>query len=248
MFNTIGPTTRLETAKRLLSFLLSVTMHAIVLGALIVIPLIFFSVLPDMELLTFVFADPGPPLPPPPPPPESFSFKAVRSAVIAHTEFTEPPGIPNGIPAPGNDEPPIVDLSLPASMNARGIEPNAIGFQAEALALLKPVPPPVLEPPPPPGPKPSVPIGGNVLESKLIKRVVPEYPALARQARVSGTVVLQVNVDEEGNVFDVRILSGHPLLEEAAVRAVRQWKYSPTLLNGEPVPVVAMVTVVFNLK
>jgi protein TonB len=224
-------------------------MHAIVLAALIVIPLIFFDVLPDMELLTFVFADPGPPVPPPqPPPPGTLMSAAVRPTHIEHIEFTGPEKIPNGIPAPGNDEPPIVDLSLPASVNPRGIQPDAIGLQAEALALLRAVAPPVPEPPPPPVRKSSVPVGGKVLESRLINRVVPEYPALARQARVSGTVILQVNVDEEGNIFDVRILSGHPLLEEAAVRAVRQWKYSPTLLNGEPVAVVATVTVVFNLK
>jgi len=61
-------------------------------------------------------------------------------------------------------------------------------------------------------------------------------------------VVLQVTVDEEGNVAELRVLKGHPLLNDAAEAAVRQWKYSPTLLNGEPVPVIATVTVIFNLR
>ena len=61
-------------------------------------------------------------------------------------------------------------------------------------------------------------------------------------------MILEVTVDEEGNVSDIRVLRGHPLLEEEAVRAVRQWKYSPTLLSGEPVPVIATVTVIFNLR
>ena len=93
-----------------------------------------------------------------------------------------------------------------------------------------------------------LPIGGNVLESRLLKRVDPEYPALARMARVSGVVILQATVDEEGNVRDIKILRGHPLLNDAVVAAVRQWKYTPTLLNGEPVPVQGTVTVIFNLK
>lgn len=91
-------------------------------------------------------------------------------------------------------------------------------------------------------------VGTQVLESKLIKKVEPVYPELAKRARVSGTVVMAVIVDEWGNVSDVRVNSGHPLLDGAAVTAVRQWKYSPTLLNGEPVPVIATVTVVFGLR
>jgi protein TonB len=91
-------------------------------------------------------------------------------------------------------------------------------------------------------------VGGNVQESKLIKKVEPVYPELAKRARVSGVVILQVTVDEEGSVTELRVLRGHPLLDEEAKRAVQQWKYSPTLLNGEPVPVIATVTVIFNLK
>jgi TonB family protein len=91
-------------------------------------------------------------------------------------------------------------------------------------------------------------VGANVQESKLIRRVEPIYPDLAMRARVQGQVVLVINVDEEGNVTDIKVASGHPLLNEAAVNAVRQWKYSPTLMNGVPVPVIATVTVVFNLK
>jgi TonB family protein len=90
-------------------------------------------------------------------------------------------------------------------------------------------------------------IGGNAEESRLIYRVEPVYPELARNARVQGKVVLTVITDEEGNVVDVKVVHGHPLLVEAAVTAVKQWKYSPTFLNGKPVPVMATVTVVFRL-
>lgn len=91
-------------------------------------------------------------------------------------------------------------------------------------------------------------MGGSVQEAKLIRKVEPEYPELAKRARVQGVVILQVLVDEQGNVADVKIIRGHPLLNQAAVEAVKQWKYSPTLLNGEPVPVVATVTVNFVLR
>jgi protein TonB len=89
---------------------------------------------------------------------------------------------------------------------------------------------------------------GTIRESKLIFRPEPVYSELARRVRVSGTVVLDVQIDEEGNVSDVRVLSGHPLLAGAAVEAVRRWRYTPTVLNGEPVPVVATVTVIFRLN
>jgi protein TonB len=90
-------------------------------------------------------------------------------------------------------------------------------------------------------------VGGNVQESKILRRVDPVYPELAKRARVEQMVMLEVNVDEEGNVASVRVMKGHPLLDQAAVDAVKQWKYSPTLLNNEPVPVIATVTVIFKL-
>jgi TonB family protein len=91
-------------------------------------------------------------------------------------------------------------------------------------------------------------VGGNVQESKLIHKVEPVYPELAKRARVTGRVVLMVTVNEEGLVWDVQVLSGHPLLNEAAISAVRQWRYQPTLLNGVPMPVMATVTVLFALE
>ena len=105
-------------------------------------------------------------------------------------------------------------------------------------------------PPPPPPKKKKEPIrvGGNVQSSKLIRRVEPSYPELAKRARVSGIVLLQVIVGESGDVAEVKVIRGHPLLTPAAVNAVKQWQYSPTLLNGEPVPVIATVTVNFVLR
>lgn len=99
----------------------------------------------------------------------------------------------------------------------------------------------------PSGVKP-IQVAGKFPESKLIRRVEPIYPELAKTARVQGKVVLAISVDEEGNVIDAEVTKGHPLLNDAAVEAVRQWKYSPTFLNGQPVAVKATVSLVFNLK
>ena len=91
-------------------------------------------------------------------------------------------------------------------------------------------------------------VGGNVQESKLIHRVEPIYPEQALKARISGTVILLITVNEAGFVSDVQVASGHSMLNEAAITAVKQWQYSPTFLNGEPVPVIATVTVIFAIK
>jgi protein TonB len=91
-------------------------------------------------------------------------------------------------------------------------------------------------------------MGGDVVAAKLIKKVVPIYPALARQARVSGTVRLEGVLAKDGTIRNLKVLNGHPLLVPAAVDAVRQWVYRPTLLNGVPVEVIAPIDVVFMLN
>jgi Ca-activated chloride channel homolog len=103
-------------------------------------------------------------------------------------------------------------------------------------------------PPPPPVRREPIRIGGNLQESKLIRKVDPVYPELAKQAKVSGTVSLELNVDENGNVSNARVLNGHVLLNQMAIDAVKQWKYSPTLLNGTPIPVIATANVAFNFS
>jgi protein TonB len=86
-----------------------------------------------------------------------------------------------------------------------------------------------------------------VLQGSATRRVEPSYPALAKAARVSGAVVVEVTVDEAGSVIQARAVSGHPLLKEAAVAAARGWRFSPTLLTGTPVKVIGTITFNFNL-
>jgi TonB family protein len=91
-------------------------------------------------------------------------------------------------------------------------------------------------------------IGNMVQESKLIHRVEPVYPEQAKSIGLQGIVKLSITINEEGFVYELKVESGHPILVEAAIEAVKQWQYSPTLLNGEPVAAQTMVTVIFNLK
>ena len=169
--------------------------------------------------------------------------------MVDPNQFVAPTEIPKEIPPP-MDEAPVIGVSnivggIPGGVAggvAGGVPGGVVG---NLLSGVAPVAPP---PPPKPVKRDPIKVGGNVQESKLIRRVEPVYPELAKRARVQGRVILVVTVDEEGNVSDIRVSSGHPLLDEAALTAVRQWKYSPTLLNGEPVPVIATVTVIFNLK
>jgi protein TonB len=107
---------------------------------------------------------------------------------------------------------------------------------------------PAAEPTPEPEiPKGPVRIGGQIKAPKKTRNVDPTYPSLALEAHVQGVVILEATISASGEVTDVKVLRGHPLLEKAAVAAVQQWAYSPTMLNGTPVPVVMTVTVNFKL-
>jgi protein TonB len=107
-------------------------------------------------------------------------------------------------------------------------------------------------PPPPPPPKAVVPqrirVGGNVQAANLINQVRPVYPPLAKQARISGVVELSAIIGKDGRVQDLKVVRGHPLLVQAALDAVKNWVYRPTLLNGEPVEVSTTIDVNFTLS
>ena len=91
-------------------------------------------------------------------------------------------------------------------------------------------------------------VGGNIQAPKKVKDVNPVYPPIAQSARVQGVVILEATIGPNGNVQDVRVLRSIPLLDAAAIEAVKQWSYTPTLLNGVPVPVIMTVTVNFTLR
>jgi len=90
-------------------------------------------------------------------------------------------------------------------------------------------------------------VSSGVSSGLLIRRVNPTYPPLARQARIQGTVILQAQISKDGSIENLQLVSGHPMLAPAAIEAVKQWKYKPYLLNGEPVEVDTQVQVNFTL-
>jgi len=124
-------------------------------------------------------------------------------------------------------------------------------FPANAQETLPSVP--AQENTPAPSPQdgqapPHIRTGGNVHAAKIIKRIQPVYPPLARQTRIQGTVRLHVIIAKDGTIKQLEIMSGHPLLQQAALDAVRQWRYQPTLLNGDPVEVDTTIDVIFALN
>jgi periplasmic protein TonB len=110
-----------------------------------------------------------------------------------------------------------------------------------------PVPPRPADPKPAVAPKP-ISVSTGAQEAMLIRRVEPVYPTLARQVHVSGTVELRAIIAKDGSVINLEVISGHPMLVRAAVDAVRQWRYRPTMLNNQPVEVQTFVTVKFVLE
>jgi protein TonB len=101
---------------------------------------------------------------------------------------------------------------------------------------------------PPPPPQQAIRVGGQIKTPRKLKDVPPTYPDIAKQARVQGVVILECTISPQGKVTDIKVLRGIPLLNDSATSAVRQWVYTPTLLNGVPVPVIMTVTVNFKLS
>ena len=107
---------------------------------------------------------------------------------------------------------------------------------------------PEAPPPPPPPPTQPVRVGGNIKTPTKVKDVKPVYPPIAQSARVQGVVIIEATIGADGAVQNARVLRSIPLLDAAALDAVKQWQFTPTLLNGVPVPVIMTVTVQFTLQ
>jgi len=124
---------------------------------------------------------------------------------------------------------------------------GALGNILGAAPSAAPPPPPIKEAPKPATPQ-RIRVGGNVQQANLTRKITPVYPPLAKQARIQGTVKFTAVIGKDGSIQNLQLVSGHPLLVEAARQAVAQWQYKPTLLNGEPVEVVTTIDVNFTLS
>src|SRR6185436_14904617 len=170
---------------------------------------------------------------PPPPPPSKNPLPTVPPSVDTGAPLVAPPDVMPERPRE------LVELGDPVVGVPGGLEPNSHG-----LSVLEPAPPP----PPPPAPPNPVRVGGGIRPPQKLVNVAPIYPTIAQQAHREGLVIIEATIDVQGNVVALKVLRSEPLLDEAALTAVRQWKFTPTLLNGVPVPVIMTVTVNFTLS
>jgi protein TonB len=224
----------------------------IFIGVAVIIPMIYFDVLPKTTLTSFLVAPPPPP-PPPPPPAAAPPVKVVK---IIPRQFDagklmQPKVIPKNIAEIKEDElpPPSSGVGGVVGGIAGGVGGGAPG--GILGGIIGSVPSAAPPPPPPKVEKKEVQrirVGGNVQQAKLIKHPMPIYPALAKQARIQGVVHLQAVIAKDGTIQELHAIGGHPLLIPAALEAVKQWVYQPTLLNGEPVEVVTQIDVNFTLS
>jgi protein TonB len=216
--------------------LVSLIFQVTFLGILLLIPLIYTEALPKAMLATLLVAPPPPP-PPPPPPAQVQVVRKVQVHLMDAGKLMAPKTIPKNVTIIKEEaEPDMGSMGGVVGGVAGGSMGGVIGGVIGGM-------------PPPPKPVQSrIKVGGNVTAAKIINRTAPNYPPLARQTRISGTVRLHAIIAKDGTVQQLEVLSGHPLLVQAALDAVRQWRYQPTLLNGEPVEVDTTVDVIFSLN
>jgi protein TonB len=217
------------------SVLLSMLVQMLILGVLILIPLIYTEALPKAMLSTLLIAPPPPPPPPPPPQPVKVIVKPV-ARLITSGKLTQPRAIPKEVAVFKEAELPPDVITPTQTGGVFGGIPGQGMLGGAAL------------PPPPKAAAPArIKQGGNVTAASIVTQTKPLYPALARQARIQGNVVLHAIIDKEGRVAQLEVVTGHPLLVQAALDAVKQWRYKPTLLNGDPVEVDTTITVTFTM-
>ncbi|MEO5763050.1 MAG: TonB family protein [Vicinamibacteria bacterium] len=224
--------------KRSLFFTLSLAIHVIGLLAVIIVPLLSAQELPEpASAVKAFFVEPvsaPPPPPPPPPPAPKAPERDAPKPVPQEAKFVAPVEVPQEIkPVSG------IDLGTEGGA-AGGVEGGVAGGTVGGIVGGLPAEPPA--------PVQAVRVGGNIKEPSKVKNVNPVYPDIAKQARVQGIVILECTISPQGRVTDVKPLRSIPLLEQAAIDAVKQWQYTPTLLNGVPVPVIMTVTVNFRLN
>ncbi len=197
-----------------------------------------------------MLAPPPPPAAPPPPAPA-----AVVKAAPVPTTFTPPKKPPEVIPdAKTVVSKPVVAVSTGVPGGVPGGQPGGVpgGTPGGGGDAPPPPPPPPPKPTPEPTAKPEPPkqikVSGGVLQGSALNKVQPSYPPIAKAARAAGAVQVQVTISEEGRVIEASVVSGHPLLREAALQAARQWRFKPTELSGVPVKVQGVLTFNFTLQ
>jgi periplasmic protein TonB len=233
---------RLKT-KRGRTTTFAIILEIVLVGFMVLLPLIFTEALPKQQLMTFLVA---PPPPPPPPPPAAAPVKIVKQIQtdIVNGELRTPTKIPQKVQMIKEDEapPPVMASSGVVGGVPGGIPGGQMGGVIGGIISSTPVAVPKVATPQ------RVRVSQGVSAGLLVRKVNPNYPPLARQARIQGQVILRAVISKDGSIENLTLVSGHPMLAPAAIDAVKQWKYKPYLLNGEPVEVDTEVLVNFTLS
>jgi len=246
----VQPNSRVRTGWSLVT---SFGLQAILVTVALAIPLINPEILPKVLEAGILLAPPTPPpgRPPEMPPALAASRAPVRNAPDGFYQPATMPAKPAilidppeqaGVGDPGPYVPGAVPGAGPGhgSEFVRSLLDSARAAEAPPVQAVRPVEPPK-------APAAPIHVSRGVQEAMLIEKVIPRYPQLAIQTRVEGVVHLTALISREGRVTQLRVISGHPLLVPAAIEAVRQWRYRPTLLSGVPMEVVTQVDVNFTL-
>ena len=239
-----------ERTRRQFATVLSLGFQCLLIVVLAIVPLMFTEALPQQQLLTFLVAPPPPP--PQPPPAAQAVAKVVRqsqSDLLSGGQLRTPSRIPEKVRMIREEEapPPLPSIGGVVGGVPGGVPGGQLGGviggiigQTSKLSAIPKLPAPTL-------PK-RVRISQGLTKGFLIQKIAPQYPPLALKAHIWGDVVLRAIISKDGEIKELTLVSGHPMLAPAAIDAVRQWRYRPYLLNGEPVEVDTTVTVMFQLS
>jgi protein TonB len=217
----------------------SLALHTVAAALIVIVPLLSADQLPDPASAVKAFfvepmAAPAPPPPPPPPAARPANAPKIIPKPILANQFTAPVEVPEEIT-------PEESIDMGVEGGAGGVEGGVPGGVVGGIVGGLP-----REAPAPPAPV--VRIGGKLVAPRRVHGVAPIYPEVALQGGIGGTVVVDAHVDVNGRVKSVRLVSGNPLFEPAALDAVRQWRYQPLLLNGVPCEFMLVVTITFNVQ
>ena len=219
---------------------LSLVIHIVIVGVVILAPLLFTQVL-DVHSFEAVFlVAPRPPAAPPPPAAQPLKVARPMARVLDLNKLTAPAVIPAKIKIVADQAPDLgAGVSGVVGGVAGGVLGGIIGGVTDNVRTI---------PPPPPPERKIVRVGGDVKPPVPISTPQPNYPAVAKAAHAEGLVVIDAIIDEEGNVVQARAVEGPPLLVAAALDAVAKWKYAPTYLNGQAVSIRTHIQVMFRLQ
>ncbi len=210
-----------------------------IIMVMVLIPLLFTEALPKTQLMTFLVAPPPPP--PPPPPPAAVKIVKQVQTDIVNGQLRTPTKIPKKVEIIKEEEaPPPMSAGVVGGVPG-GVPGGSMGGVMGSIIGGTPTAVPKVA-------VQRVRVSQGVTQGMVIHRVQPSYPQLARTARVQGAVVLAAIIGKDGAVQNLHVMNGHPLLTQAALDAVRQWRYKPYILNGEPVEVDTQITVNFTLS